>query len=95
MANSRQTIFVNGDLNLDIQYNKDLIYKPFLLRITGWDGRTEHRMSFEDMLNFAESIADFTFDNTKDVVYTDDLTGLAKLCNYRNGIKDDQTLPNN
>jgi hypothetical protein len=83
MANTKQTVFINDDLGIDIQYNPDLSSRQFLLKIIGWDGWHEYRMSSADMLNFVESIADFIFDNSKDTGYNENLTGLARLWHHR------------
>lgn len=84
VANSRQTVFINDDIGVDIQYNPDLSDRQFLLKIIGWDGWHEYRMSVEDMLNFAGCIADFTLDRAKDAVYTDGLAESAKLRETKN-----------
>jgi phosphorylcholine metabolism protein LicD len=78
-----QNIIINDDLQLEIHHNPFLRGKSFLLRMFGYDGMTSHLMTKEDLLNLSEQIADFVFDKSKEVEYTDNYTGLVRLWHHR------------
>jgi hypothetical protein len=81
--NKKQTTYINDDLLIEIHHNPSLNYRPFQLRIYSYNDCSEHRLDVKDMVNLAESIADFAFDNSKDIHYDDPFTGLARLWHHR------------
>lgn len=68
---------------IEIHHNPNVSNNPYQLRIYDWNSYTEHRLNFTDMLNLAESIADFAFDNSKSVDYNNQLRGLHRLLEYK------------
>lgn len=83
MDYNKQTIPINRDLLIEIHHNPNLSNNPYQLRIYDWQGYTEHRLNFTDMLNLAESIADFAFDNSNSIVYNNQSRGLYRLLEYK------------
>jgi hypothetical protein len=81
--NKKQTISVNDDLMIEIHHNPHLNYKPFQFRVYGYNSYSEHRLDVKDMVNLAETIADFAFDNSDALGYNDSFTGLARLWHHR------------
>lgn len=82
MDYNKQTIPINRDLMIEIHHNPNLSNNPYHLRIYDWNTYTEHRLSLVDMLNLAESIADFAFDNSRLFDYTTKV-GLYRLLEYK------------
>jgi hypothetical protein len=81
--NQKQNITINNDLMIEIHHNPNLTYKPFQLRIYGYESYYDYRLDPNDMLNLAENLADFVFDKTDLIDYNDYLTGLPRLWQYR------------
>jgi hypothetical protein len=96
--NKQQTTYINEDLMIEIHHNSNLRHKPFQLRIYSYDGYSDHRLDVKDMVNLAETIADFAFDNSDATGYNDCFTGLARLWHHRRNetiAKLEQTYKNN
>lgn len=83
MSYKQQSLVINNDLILDIHYNPLLTNKPYLIKVFGYDGSMEYRLNQQDMLNLAEQLADFVFDNPNTTGYDDNCTGLARLWHHR------------
>lgn len=83
MSYKQQSLVINNDLILDIHYNPFLSNKPYLIKVFGYEGSNEYRLDQKDMLNLAEQLADFVFDNPNSTGYTDNYTGLARLYHHR------------
>lgn len=83
MSYKQQSLVINNDLILDIHYNPLLTNKPYLIKVFGYEGSNEYRLDQKDMLNLAEQLADFVFDNPNSTGYTEDNTGLPRLWQYR------------
>ena len=83
MSYKQQSLVINNDLILDIHYNPLLTKKPYLIKVFGYDGSMEYRLNQQDMLNLAEQLADFVFDNPNTTGYDDNCTGLPRLWQYR------------
>jgi hypothetical protein len=83
MSYKQQCLVINNDLLVDIHYNPMLTNKPYLLKVFGYEGSNEYRLDQKDMLNLAERLADFVFDNPNSTGYTEDDTGLPRLWQYR------------
>jgi hypothetical protein len=83
MSYKQQSLVINNDLIIDIHHNPMVNHQPYLLRVFGYDGSMEYRLNQQDMLNLAEQLADFVFDNPNSTGYTEDNTGLPRLWQYR------------
>ena len=83
MSYKQQSLVINNDLIIDIHYNPLLTNKPYLIKVFGYEGSNEYRLDQKDMLNLAEQLADFVFDNPNSTGYTEDNTGLPRLWQYR------------
>ena len=59
--NKSQTLLINDDLVVDIHYNPYLSDRPYQLRVYSYNDYSEHRLNDKDILNLAESLADFVF----------------------------------
>jgi hypothetical protein len=79
----KQIIDINNDLLIELHHNPLLNERPFYLRVYSYTGHSEHRLTPKDILKLSESLADFVFDNTNDMGYADNLTGLARLWHHR------------
>lgn len=80
---NKQFISVNTDLSIEIHCNPNISFRSYLLKIFSYNGYTEHRLDQTDMLNLAESIADFAFDNPDNAAYNGSYTGLCRLWHHR------------
>jgi hypothetical protein len=78
---SKQVIL--DDISIDIHHNPMLTSKPYFLKIYGYDGYTEHRLDSKDLLNLAEQLSDFVFDNPNSTGYAENYTGLVRLYHHR------------
>ena len=79
----QQSISITPDTYIEIHHNMNLRVKPYLVKIFTYEGCTEHRFDQKEILNLAESLADFVFDNPNTTGYTDNCSGLARLWHHR------------
>jgi hypothetical protein len=79
----KQSVSINSETYIEIHHNLNLSVKPYLLKVFAYEGYTEHRLDQKEMLNLAESLADFVFDNPNTTGYTDNCLGLARLWHHR------------
>jgi hypothetical protein len=85
MEEKKQFIDINNDLSLEIQFNPLVSTNPFYLKIYSWEGSFSARMSNKDLINLAESLSDFAFDNANTSWYDQNSTGIPRLLlNQRN-----------
>jgi hypothetical protein len=78
-----QNLIINDDVQVELHHNPMVNHQPYLLRVFGYDGSMEYRLNQQDMLNLADQLADFVFDNSNEVEYTDNYTGLVRLWHHR------------
>jgi hypothetical protein len=81
--NKKQSISISDETYIEIQHHSAIETKPYLLKIFCYKGYTEHRLDQTEMLNLAESLADFVFDNPNTTGYDDNYTGLPRLWHNR------------
>jgi hypothetical protein len=81
--NKIQTIHINDDLLIEMHHNPNLHIRPFQIKVYSYEGYSEHRLDVKDMVNLAETIADFAFDNSDATGYNDCFTGLPRLWHHR------------
>lgn len=85
MEEKKQFIDINNDLSVEIQFNPLLSTNPFYLKIYSWEGSFSARLSNKDLINLAESLSDFAFDNANTSWYDQNSTGIPRLwLNQRN-----------
>lgn len=68
---------------IELHHNPLLKDRPFYLRVYSYTDYSEYRLTPKDVLKLSESLADFVFDNSNEIDYTDELTGLARLWHHR------------
>jgi hypothetical protein len=79
----KQSISINPETYIEIHHNLNLNVKPYLLKVFAYEGYTEHRLNQNEILNLAESLADFVFDNPNITGYDDNWIGLPRLWLHR------------
>lgn len=84
MEEKKQFIDINNDLSVEIQFNPLLSTNPLYLKIYSWEGSFSARLSIKDLINLAESLSDFAFDNATPW-HDENKTGISRLwLNQRN-----------
>lgn len=66
----KQYVSIGDNLEIAVCYNEYLSSKPYLLRMLSYHGNTEYRLEGKELLNLAESLVDFLFDNQNTIEYT-------------------------
>ena len=79
----KQDLYITPDTYIELHYNANIRSKPYLIRFFSYEGYTEHRLDQNELLNLAESLSDFVFDNPNATGYNDSPTGLHRLWLHR------------
>lgn len=79
----KQDLYITPDTYIELHHNTNIRSRPYLIRVFSYEGYTEHRLDQNELLNLAESLSDFVFDNPNTTGYNDDLTGLYRLWLHR------------
>ena len=79
----QKSISITPETYIEIHHNPNISNRPYLFKVFAYEGYTEHRLDQKEMLNLAESLADFVFDNPNTTGYDDKWIGLSRLWLHR------------